>query len=254
MAVWQNHDYLNFQPQSNSFKNKVILVSGASDGLGQCAAIEYAKLGADLVLLGRNRQKLAQTIDNISQYPVQTLAIDLDLATATYEDYQSLSANIDAQWHRLDGALLSAGILGQLCDIKDIQLSDFDNVMNINVRSQLQLAQALLPLLNNAPNSSLVFTSSTVGHIGKAQWGSYAMSKFAVEGLTQTLADEYKETSLRVNCINPGATRTKMRAQAKPEEDPRVLKTPLDIMPTYFYLMDDSSTHISGYCLDAQPK
>ncbi|MFM2478422.1 YciK family oxidoreductase [Celerinatantimonas sp. MCCC 1A17872] len=254
MAVWQNHDYLHFQPQTNSLENKVILVSGASDGLGRCAAIEYAKLGADLVLLGRNRDKLTQTMEKVSQYPVQTLAIDLDFASATAEDYHSLAANIEAQWHRLDGALLSAGILGQLCAIKDIQIANFDEVMNINVRSQLLLAQALLPLLNNAPSSSLVFTTSTVGHAGRALWGSYAMSKFAVEGLTQTLGDEYKDTTLRVNCINPGATRTQMRAQAKPDEDPMVLKTPLDIMPTYLYLMDDASAHITGYCLDAQPK
>lgn len=254
MAVWQNHDYLNFQCAEGSLENKVLLISGASDGIGRCAAIEYAKKGASLVLLGRSREKLEQTLALIAQYNVQTMAIDLDLSQAEPADYQALVANIEAQWHRLDGALLSAGILGQLCPVIDIHMSNFDQVMNINVRSQLLLCQAILPLLLRSQSSSLVLTSSTVGHQGRASWGSYAISKFAIEGLTQTLADEYKETSLRINCINPGATRTQMRAQAKPDEDPDVLKTPQQIMPTYLYLMDESSEHITGYCLDAQPK
>ena len=93
-----------------------------------------------------------------------------------------------------------------------------------------------------------------MGHAGRALWGSYAISKFATEGMMQVLADELKETSVRVNAINPGATRTSMRAQAKPDEDPKILKTPEDIMPLYLYLMSDESQEINGKCIDAQPK
>ncbi|MFM2484212.1 YciK family oxidoreductase [Celerinatantimonas yamalensis] len=245
---------MHFQPQPQAFKDKVILISGASDGLGRCAALHYAQYGADLVLLGRDRRKLEQTLSLIKPFNTQTLAIDFDLAHADQTAYQSLIAHIETLWHRLDGALFSAGILGELVSVIDINIHNFDQVMNINVRSQLLLSQSLLPLLLKASLSSLIFTSSSVGHIGRAGWGSYAISKFAVEGLTQTLADEYHASSLRVNCINPGATRTAMRAQANPQENPLILKTPEDIMPTYLYLMDDSSQSVNGLCLDAQPK
>lgn len=242
----------NFQPQGNALKGKVILVSGASDGIGRTAALHYAKYGADLILLGRNREKLTQTTELVAPYQVKTLAITLDLAQATAQDFQQLANQIETQWHQLDGALLNAGILGELTTIDKIAISDFDDVMHINVRSQLMLTQALLPLLHRSDSASLIFTSSGVGRKGRATWGSYAISKFAVEGMMQTLADESHDSGLRVNCINPGRTRTQMRAKAAPDEDPMILKTPEDIMPTYLYLMADESSTINGASLDAQ--
>ena len=100
----------------------------------------------------------------------------------------------------------------------------------------------------------IVFTSSTVGHSGRAFWGTYAISKFAVEGMMQILADELSDTAVRVNAINPGATRTRMREKAYPGEDANTLKTPLDIMPLYLHLMDPSVTDVNGQCIDARPK
>ncbi len=111
----------------------------------------------------------------------------------------------------------------------------------------------MLPLLLNSDSGSLVFTSSSVGRQGRANWGAYAVSKFATEGMMQVLAEEYQSRHLRVNCINPGGTRTKMRASAFPTEDPQKLKTPADIMPLYLWLMGDDSRRKTGMTFDAQP-
>jgi len=129
----------------------------------------------------------------------------------------------------------------------------WQQVMNINLDATFFLTQALLPLLLKSDAGSLVFTTSSVGRTGRAGWGAYAVSKFATEGMMQVLADEYKNQSLRVNCINPGGTRTKMRASAFPQEDANKLKTPADLMPLYLYLMGDDSRRKTGISFDAQP-
>ena len=126
--------------------------------------------------------------------------------------------------------------------------------MQVNVKAQFLMTQAVLPLLHKSPDARIIFTSSTVGHSGRAFWGTYAMSKFATEGMMQILADELSDSNIRVNAINPGATRTGMRAKAYPAEDADLLKTPLDIMPLYLYLMSEESKSVNGECIDAQPK
>lgn len=125
--------------------------------------------------------------------------------------------------------------------------------MHINVNVTFWLTQALLPLLLKSEAVSLVFTSSSVGHQGRAGWGAYSVSKFATEGMMQVLADEYRHKNLRVNTVNPGGTRTKMRASAFPSEDPHRLKTPQELMPLYLWLMGDDSRRKTGMCFDAQP-
>lgn len=116
------------------------------------------------------------------------------------------------------------------------------------------MTQALLPVIRKSEMGRIIFTSSTVGHDGRALWGTYSISKFATEGMMQILADELSNTTIRVNAINPGATRTTMRASAYPAEDSMLLKTPLEIMPLYLYLMSEQSQEINGLCIDAQPK
>jgi NAD(P)-dependent dehydrogenase (short-subunit alcohol dehydrogenase family) len=130
----------------------------------------------------------------------------------------------------------------------------YDEVMQVNVKAQFLMTQALLPILHKSDDARIIFTSSSVGHVGRAFWGVYSISKFATEGMMQVLADELSDTSIRVNAINPGGTRTKMRAQAFPAEDPQSLKTPLDIMPLYRYLMAEEGRGVHGQCIDAQPK
>ncbi len=245
---------MHYQPKSDLLNHRIILVTGASDGIGREAALTYARYGAEVILLGRNAQKLQQVCDEIQALGKRhTRWFTLDLEQATPESCQQLAADIQQHYPRLDGVLHNAGILGDIVPLEQLQPAVWQQVMRINVDATFYLTQALLPLLLKASSASLVFTSSSVGRSGRAGWGAYAVSKFATEGLMQTLADEYDSRVLRVNCINPGGTRTKMRASAFPQEDAMKLKTPADIMPLYLWLMGDDSRRKTGVSYDAQP-
>ena len=146
----------------------------------------------------------------------------------------------------------NAGILGERYSIEQYDAVLWQQVMHVNVTAAFALTQVCLPMLKAAGDPSIIFTSSGVGRIGKAFWGAYSVSKFATEGLSQVLADEVSHGSLRVNCINPGATRTKMRQDAYPGEDPEQLKRPEDILSTYIYLLGADSKGVTGKSLNAQ--
>lgn len=244
---------MHYQPQRDLLRNHIILVTGASDGIGKEAALTYARYGARVILLGRNEDKLQAVAGQIASEGGQAASLyTLDMATCTPDDCQRLTNEITQHYPRLDGVLHNAGVLGDVCPMSEQQPAVWDNVMQVNVNATFYLTQALLPLLLKAESGSLVFTSSSVGRQGRANWGAYAASKFATEGMMQVLAEEY-QNRLRVNCINPGGTRTQMRASAFPSEDPQKLKTPADIMPLYLWLMGDDSRRKTGMSFDAQP-
>ena len=246
---------LDFQPNPDALSNKTILITGAGDGIGKEAAKQYARYGANTILLGRTVQKLEATYDECTEISAGECAIvPLDMEGATTRNYQDMARTIEDQFGKLDGVLHNASVLGQLQPFGQIPEKEFNQVMQINLNGTFFMTQALLPVLRKAPGASVVFTSSSVGVKGRAYWGSYSISKFATEGMMQCLADEYSNTSLRFNCINPGGTRTKMRASAFPAENPDNLKTPAEIMATYLYLMDDASKDITGQTLVCQPK
>ena len=241
--------------QTNSLNNKVILVTGAGDGIGKAAAITYANHGAEVILLGRTVAKLEQAYDAIiANGGKEPGIIPLDMRGATPKNYQDMGQMIVDQYGRLDGILHNASILGHLSPFTQIKPEEFQDVMQVNVTAQFSMTQGVFAALQAAPSASIVFTTSGVGRLGRAFWGTYSISKFATEGMMQVLADELKNSSIRVNCINPGATRTAMRGKAYPAEDPMSLNTPQDIMPTYVYLMSDASGDVNGQSLDCQPK
>jgi NAD(P)-dependent dehydrogenase (short-subunit alcohol dehydrogenase family) len=246
---------VEYSTAPNALQGKVILVTGAGAGIGRQAALSYAEHGATVILLGRNVNNLELVYDEIEKrgYP-QPAIIPLDLKGATKQNYVDMAETIESQFGQLDGVLHNAGVLGTLSPFDQIDEETFDDVMQINVKAEFLMTQALLPIMKKADAARIVFTSSTVGHSGRAFWGTYAISKFAVEGMMQILADELSDTAVRVNAINPGATRTRMREKAYPGEDANTLKTPLDIMPLYLHLMDPSVTDVNGQCIDAQPK
>ncbi|CQI94458.1 short chain dehydrogenase [Yersinia rohdei] len=245
---------MHYQPKHDLLENRTILVTGAGDGIGREAALTYARFGAKLVLVGRTMGKLIAVQQQISDAKGQpALALELDLLHATTQDCQHLAETLSRTIPHLDGVLHNAGLLGEIAPMAEQDIALWQDVMQVNVNATFMLTQALLPLLLNAPCGSLIFTSSSVGRQGRAGWGAYAVSKFATEGMMQVLAEEYKHSTLRVNCINPGGTRTPMRASAFPDEDANKLKTPAEIMPLYLYLMGDDSRRKTGISFDAQP-
>ncbi len=244
----------DYQAPEQHLKGRVILVTGAGDGIGRVAAINYAAQGATVILLGRTPEKLDHVYDEIEAkgYP-QPAIVPLNLESATEHDYIELANTLSQEFDQLDGILHNASLLGVRTPLESYDPVIWNQVMQVNVTAPFMLTQALLPLLGNADDASIIFTSSGVGRKGRAYWGAYAVSKFATEGMMQTLADELDNTSsIRVNCINPGATRTQMRATAYPGEDPGTLPTPQDIMPVYLYLMGADSKSSNGQSLDAQ--
>ncbi|ACS85717.1 YciK family oxidoreductase [Musicola paradisiaca] len=245
---------MHYQPPNDLLKQRIILVTGAGDGIGREAALTYARYGARLLLLGRTESKLHDVGRQIlREQGVHSTIIPCDMLTASHEDFMQIARQIEQDEPYLDGVLHNAGLLGEVAPMPEQSVDSWHQVMQVNVNATFMLTQALLPLLLKAASPSLVFTSSSVGREGRANWGAYAVSKFATEGMMQVLAEEYRHSHLRVNCINPGGTRTAMRATAFPAEDPDKLKTPADIMPLYLYLMGDDSRRKTGISFDAQP-
>ncbi len=235
-------------------KGRVILVTGAGRGIGAAAATAFAAHGATVLLLGRTEAHLNQVHDRIvAAGHLPPVVIALDLETAGPPQYDQLARMIEREFGVLDGLLHNASIIGPRTPLAHLSGEHFMQVMHVNVNALYMLTHALLALLMLSVDASVVFTSSSVGRKGRAHWGAYGVSKFATEGLMQTLADELDGVSaVRANSVNPGATRTDMRAQAYPAEDPMRNPTPEQIMPVYLYLMGPDSAGINGQALNAQ--
>ena len=239
---------------NNILADRIVLITGASDGIGRALALHAAGLGAQVILHGRNVAKLEKVYDEVEAIdgaPRPSIAV-VDLESANSESYSSLAQSVDAEFGRLDGLVLNASILGDRFSIDQYDAVMWQKVMHVNVTSVFAMTQVLLPLLQQAEDPSVIFTSSGVGRKGRAFWGAYAVSKFAVEGLSQVLADEHRHGKLRANCINPGATRTGMRLAAYPAEDRDQLKRPEDILATYVFLLGPDSKGVTGESFDAQ--
>lgn len=238
----------------NLLQDRIILITGASDGIGRALALRAAALGAQVILHGRNVAKLEKVYDEVeamSAGPRPSIAV-VDLATANSVAYESLANNLAEEFGRLDGLVHNAAIIGDRFAIAQYNAVQWQRVMHVNVTAAFALTQVLLPMMYQSDDPSIIFTSSSVGRVGRAFWGAYAVSKFATEGLSQVLADEHKQGKLRANCINPGATRTSMRLEAFPAEDRDLLKGPDEILAPYLYLLGPDSRGVTGQSLDAQ--
>ncbi|HSH48505.1 MAG TPA: YciK family oxidoreductase [Halomonas sp.] len=246
---------IDYKAPPDLLAGRVILVTGAGDGIGRCAALEYARHGATVILLGRTIAKLEATYDAIEAEGLAQPAIfPLNFEGASLKDYHDMAETLHKEFGRLDGILHNAGLLGRITPFEQYNPELWAKVMQVNINGPVWMTQALLPLLQASKDASVIFTSSSVGRKGRAYWGAYAVSKFATEGFSEVLADEVEHLgTLRVNTLNPGATRTAMRQSAYPGEDPMTLRTPEEIMPTYLWLMGPDSRGHSGERFDAQP-
>ncbi|GGO82681.1 short-chain dehydrogenase [Marinobacterium nitratireducens] len=244
----------DYSAPENLLQDRTIVITGAGDGIGRAAAKACAARGATVVLLGRTLEKLEKVYDEIEAagHP-QPAIVPMNLESAGEHDYQELAAKLEQEFGKIDGLLHNASLLGLRTPVESYDPVVWNQVMQVNVTAAFLLTQALLPLLAQSEDASIIFTSSGVGRKGRAFWGAYSVSKFATEGLSQILADELENTTnIRVNCINPGATRTQMRANAYPAEDPNSNPAPDEIMPVYLYLLGPDSREVNGQSLDAQ--
>lgn len=251
-----SNDFSQYHSAPNLLQDKVVAVTGAGDGIGRAAALSFAKHGATVILLGRTVTKLEKVYDEIvAADGPQPAIFPIDFQGATDDDYNNMAQAFDKEFGALHGLLHNASELGPRTPLNQYATEIWRRVFQVNVTGPFMMTKALLPLMEQAANASIIFTGSSVGYHGRAFWGAYAVSKAAIENLMQIFAAELSDiTHIRVNSINPGATRTKMRADAYPAEDPRQLKQPHEIMSVYLYLMGDDSIDVSGQQFLAQPK
>ncbi len=248
--------FADFRPAPDLLEGRVILVTGAGDGIGRAVALACAAHAATVVLLGRTVEKLERVYDAIRSGDGPEPAIyPMDLSGAMPPDYEALAAGVETELGRLDGLVHNAALLGDLGPLEHYSPEGWQELMQVNVNAPFLLTRALLPLVRRTASrhghASVVFTSSGVGRRGRAYWGGYGVSKFALEGLTQVLADELDGgEGVRVNSLNPGPVRTRMRAKAFPAEDPETLITPEEAARAWLWLLDTSEVH--GQALDAQ--
>ena len=249
----------DFDPRRHAAKadelaGRVIAITGAGSGIGRAVALAAARHQANVVLIGRKAQRLEAVHAEIAAAgaPPASIAL-LDLETALAQDYDQLADALLERYGRLDGLLHNAGLLGTLTPIEHYDVPTWCKVLHVNLTAAFCLTQVLLPALKKSADAAVLFTASSVGRQGRAYWGAYAVSKFALEGLSQVLAAELEAISqVRVNTLNPGRTRTAMRRQAYPAEDLETLPQPETITGAYLALLGPASRGITGQAFDAQ--
>ena len=244
----------DYKAQQNALTEKVILVSGGGSGIGKSAGLIFAEHGADLILVGKNPAHLESTYQEFLDKNLKPPLLHvMDLEKSNENDFQEINTVIEKEFGKLDGLLNNAGILGDKTPLENYKIDVWKKVFDINVHAPFLLTKSLLPVLKAAENSSIIFTSSAVGKRGKAYWGAYSLTKFATESMMQIFSEELENTSnVRVNSIDPGRVRTKMRAAAYPAEDPLSLLEAKDIMNAYLYLMSNDSLETKGESISAQ--
>jgi NAD(P)-dependent dehydrogenase (short-subunit alcohol dehydrogenase family) len=238
----------NYQPAPNLLANRVILVTGAADGIGAAVASACAAHGAAVILSDKEEADLEALYDRIAASGAPEPAIlPLDLEAAKEEDHGAVLDVIAGEFGRLDGLAHCAAFAPFLSRIDDYDAKEWERVLRINLTAPFLLTPACLPLLRQAADAAIVFTSDRVGRKGLAYWGAYAAAKFGIEGLMETLAEETRDQNrIRVNSLDPGIVRTGLRARLYPGEDPQDLPSPDSIVAPYLYLLGPDAKGVTG--------
>jgi NAD(P)-dependent dehydrogenase (short-subunit alcohol dehydrogenase family) len=243
-----------FTPDTDLLAGRVILLTGASSGLGRALAVECARAGATVILSGRNGAKLERVYDEIETMGAPQPAIAmLDLAVATAVDYDNIAKTIDAEFGKLDGVVHAAALLGDRTPLEQYDVPTWCKVLHVNLTAPFILTQVLLPALRKSADASVIFVSSGVVKDQRPFWGAYAVSKSGLESVRSMLSQELDgEPNIRVNSVNPGRMRTAMRAAAYPAEDPNTVPTPASVSGAFLYLLSTRSRGIDGQYIEAQ--
>lgn len=229
---------------------KVALITGGSRGIGKAIASAYAGQSAQVFICARGEDELARTVNEIRDAGGEIAGLAGDIGKP--EDARRILGAAVERYGRIDVLANNASLLGPRIAIADYPIAEWEEVVRVNLTGVFLLTQQVLQVMIPRRQGSIINVSSGVGRTGKARWGAYACSKAGLEGFTQVLADELKDCGIRVNSVNPAATRTAMRARAYPEEDPLTLPAPEEIMPIFLYLASDESVGVTGKALDAR--
>jgi NAD(P)-dependent dehydrogenase (short-subunit alcohol dehydrogenase family) len=244
----------DFTADRDLLAGRVILITGASSGLGRALALECARAGANVVLSGRNGAKLERVYDEIEALGAAKPAIAiLDLAIATALDYDALARSISSEFGKLDGLVHCAGLLGDRTPLEQYDVPTWCRVLHVNLTAPFILTQILLPPLRKSDDASVIFVSSGVVKTSRPFWGAYAVAKTGLESVRSMLSEELEgQSNIRVNSVNPGRMRTAMRAAAYPAEDPNSVPTPESVSGPFLYLLSARGRGIDGRFIDAQ--
>ncbi|MDE3056441.1 MAG: SDR family oxidoreductase [Bacteroidota bacterium] len=229
-------------------KNKVAVVTGASRGVGRAVAQRFAAEGAAVCLCARNGELLRSVSLEILSHGGKATFEQTDIT----DERQVLEfvAACTSMWSGIDILVNNAGVLGSRNELADYPLTDWQKVFAVNVTGVFLMTKYLIPHFNTG--GSIINVSSSVGRTVQPAWGAYAVSKFALEGMTKLLAEELRSRNIRVNSINPGGVATEMRRLAFPQEDPNTLRKPGEILDPFVFLASDESLGITGRAFDAQ--
>lgn len=238
----------NYSAPKDLLKDRVVLITGAGQGLGRAAALTYANYGATVILHGRKVKKLESVYDEIETIgKAQALIYPLDLEQAEEADFAVIAQAIEQQLGRLDGILHNAAFLHGLSPLENQSVEQWRAMLQVNLITPFALTKACLPLLKASPDASVVMTSSSHGHKPSAYWGGFTVAKAGVEALVKVQADEWESMpNLRINTIIPGIVNSPQRAKTHPGEIKQTMRQPEDLMTTYLYLMGPDSKGVSG--------
>lgn len=237
-----------YLPAADLLKDRIILVTGASDGIGKTAALTCAQHQATVILLGKTVRKLEEVYDTIMAAGAPQPAIyPLNLESTHPEEYSKLADILAREFGRLDGLLLNAGWLGALMPMASYEPELWSRVMQINLNANFLLTRECYPVLKQSADARVLFTSDAVAVSGAPYFGAYAIAKAGNDTLMRMLAQEWESnTSIRVNSVDPGIVQTKLRRQAFPGEDARSLRQPQELMNDYLYLLGPDSRAFTG--------
>jgi NAD(P)-dependent dehydrogenase (short-subunit alcohol dehydrogenase family) len=244
----------NFMASDDCLQKKIILVTGAGNGIGLAASRCYAEHGATIVMLDKDVKALEKAYDQFLDNSLPEPALyPMDLEGAKDTDYLDLANTLEKEFGQLDGLLHNAARRDAQTPLSQVDLEDWFEILQVNLNATFMLTRACLPLLEKAPAASVIFTTDHQSRKHHAYWGAYGISKHAVDGLMLTWADELETQSpVRINSIDPGAVRTTMRRETYPGIEPDDMTPAESIMSTYLYLMCDDSKSSNGMTFQAQ--
>lgn len=244
----------DYSPRADLLAGRVILVTGASSGLGRAASLAFARHGATVALLARDEARLEAVYDEIiAAGGAEPAMFPYDLAVADDRSLDTLASTLAHHLGRLDGLLHSAHQFNNLTPLTLQTLDQWQTLMRVNLIAPFALTRACLPLLKQAPDASVVFTGETHGHQPAAFWGGYAVAKSGLETLTRIWADEISpEENVRINTLIPGQVATTLRGRTHPGLAPETLPSVDDLMPWYLYLMGADSRSVQGQIVECR--